>query len=90
MLATAPKDSVRSGARAVELATQACKLTDFKNGAFIDTLAAAHAEKGEWDEAVKWQQEAVKLSADQPEEVRKEMEDRIPLYKEKKAYREKP
>ena len=90
MLATAPKDSVRDGARAVEMAKQACKLTEFKNAAFIDTLAAAHAERGEWDDAVKWQEEAVKLSADQPEEVRKEMEDRIPLYKEKKAYREKP
>ena len=90
MLATALKDSVRNGAKAVELATQACKFTDFKNAAFIDTLAAAYAEKGDWDDALKWQQEAVKLSADQPEDVRKEMEDRIPLYKEKKAYREKP
>ena len=88
MLATAVKDSVRDGAKAVDLAKQACKLTGYKNAAFIDTLAAAYAEKGEWDEALKWQQEAVKLSADQPEDVRKELEERIPLYKEKKAYRE--
>ena len=89
MLATAPKDSVRDGAKAVTLAEQACRLTEYKNSAFLDTLAAAYAEKGAWEDALKWQELAVKLSADQPEEVRKEMEDRIPLYREKKAYREK-
>ena len=90
MLATAPKEGVRNGAKAIEMAIQACKLTEYKNAAFIDTLAAAYAEKGNFDEALKWQEEAVKLSGDQPEDVKKELEERIPLYKAKKPYRENP
>ena len=90
LLATAPQDGVRNGTRAVEIADQACKLTDYKNPAYLDTLAAAFAEKGDFANALKWQEEAVKLSEKEPEEVRKEMASRIPLFKEKKPYREVP
>ena len=48
LLATGTKDSVRNGQRAVELASQACKLTEYKNAGYLDTLAAAFAEKGEF------------------------------------------
>ena len=90
LLATATKDAVRNGARALELATQACKRTEYKNPGYLDTLAAAHAEKGDFSDALKWQEEAVKLAGDESEELRAELQSRIELYKAKKPYREEP
>lgn len=90
LLATGLKDSIRDGAKAVELARIACKLTEYKYAAFLDTLAAAHAEKGEWDDAVKWQQEAVKYSNQEPEDIKKQMAERVDLYRQKQPYREDP
>ena len=88
LLATGPKDDLRSGSRAVELANQACKLTEYKNSAYLDTLAAAYAENGDFDNAVKWQREAVKLAGDEPPDVQEDLKSRIPLYEGKKPYRE--
>src|SRR5262249_19208480 len=56
--ATGP-DGVRDGKRAVEAATRACELTDWKENEFLDTLAAAYAEVGDFDKAVEYQKKAV-------------------------------
>jgi tetratricopeptide (TPR) repeat protein len=45
-------DSLRNGARAVELATRACELTHYEVPMFIGTLAAAQAEAGQFTAAV--------------------------------------
>ena len=88
LLATSTKDEVRNGTRAVELATKACTLTDWQNPAFLDTLAASYAEKGDFPEALKWQREAVRLSTAEPAEVQAELQSRIALYEQTKGYRE--
>jgi serine/threonine-protein kinase len=89
-LATNPKDSIRNGHRAVEYAKKACHGTDYKYAPSLDTLAAAHAEAGEWDDAVKWQTEAATLAEKtHPDDV-KGMKERLALFKEKKAFREIP
>jgi tetratricopeptide (TPR) repeat protein len=89
-LATNPKDSVRDGRKAVEFAKKACHESDYKHAPTIDTLAAACAEAGDWDEAVKWQEEAVRLAkTTHPDEV-EGMQERIALFKQKKAFREVP
>ena len=51
ILCTSPIDSVRNGRRAVELAEQAGKLTNYKKSFVLSTLAAAYAETGDFDKA---------------------------------------
>jgi tetratricopeptide (TPR) repeat protein len=83
-LATDQNPELRDGQTAVEFATRACELTEWKNPAHLDTLAAAHAESGDFDSAVKWQTKAIGLLTD-----RRETEDyrtRLKLYQEKKPY----
>ena len=88
LLATSTKNELHNGTRAVELATKACTLTEWKNAAYLDTLAAAFADKSEFPEALKWQHEAVRLSDQEPAEVQAELQSRIALYEQKQSYRE--
>ena len=63
MLATNPNVSVRNGAEAVELARRAATLSAGKDPAILDTLAAAYAEAGRFDEAASTAEQAVRLAA---------------------------
>lgn len=88
-LATSPQDGLRDGARATRLAFAACELTDWKNAAYIDTLAAAYAETGNFAEAVRWQAKALELPEFQGT-VRTEAMNRLALYESGRPYRESP
>ncbi len=86
--ATNPDRSLRDGREAVELATKACELTQWRNAGYIDTLAAAHAEMGDFDKAIETQRQAVALlSVDA--RIRAELESRVELYRQRKPHREK-
>ncbi|MDA7951323.1 MAG: tetratricopeptide repeat protein [Pirellulaceae bacterium] len=86
LLATSPEEEVRNGKRAVELATKAAEVTEYKDANILSTLGAAHAEMGNWSEAEKWAAKALELSEeDQREGFQKELDS----YKEKKPWREK-
>jgi tetratricopeptide (TPR) repeat protein len=52
LLATIPDENVRNGKRAIEMATEACELTDWKDTQELNILAAAYAEAGHFDQAV--------------------------------------
>ena len=83
-LATLPEAKQRDGKSAVEFATQACELTEWKDPAYLDTLAAACAESGDFDAAVKWQVKAIELLPDEKE--KEDYRTRLKLYQEKRPY----
>lgn len=90
MLATSPDDQVRNGKRAVELAQRGCELTSWRQPVFIGTLAAAYAEAGQFDDAVKMGERARALAQKQGNEpVAKRNGELLEVYRQHKAYREK-
>jgi tetratricopeptide (TPR) repeat protein len=62
LLATAPDDKVRNGREALELATKACDGTKRNEPDLLDTLAAAYAELGRFDEALATANQAAQLA----------------------------
>jgi tetratricopeptide (TPR) repeat protein len=85
VLATSPDDKLRNGKRAVELAKQGCEVTEYKQAHILSTLAAAYAESGNFDEAVKWSKKAVETG---PEGIKSQLEKELESYQAKKAWRE--
>jgi hypothetical protein len=53
LLATSPEANYRNGADAIKFATRACELTLNEWPMFLGTLAAAYAEAGRFEEAIK-------------------------------------
>jgi tetratricopeptide (TPR) repeat protein len=86
LLAVGP-DGVRDGRRAVEYATRACAISRMKIPDYIDTLAAAYAEAGDFEKAVEFQTKA--LSAPAFEKTNgAEARRRLDLYKQRTPYRD--
>ncbi|QGJ68738.1 Hypothetical protein PBC10988_3990 [Planctomycetales bacterium 10988] len=83
--ATAPFEELRNGEQAKGLAEQVCQMTGFEAPLLLDTYAAAWAELGDFEKAVKWQQEAVDRAYP---EVLEELNKHLTLYQEQKPYRE--
>ena len=86
ILATCSDSKYRDGGKAVESAKTACTLTDWKQPSFLDTLAAAFAESGDFENAIKWQSKAIELATDPAE--KHELQSRLKLYQDKKPYRQ--
>lgn len=88
VLATSPDDAVRDGKRAIGIAQKACELTEWKQPHVISTLAAAHAEAGDFDEARKYSRQAVEGS-DEASEVRDQLKNELASYEAGKPWRER-
>jgi tetratricopeptide (TPR) repeat protein len=88
LCATCPDAKYRDAKRALESATQACKLGLWKEADQLGTLAAAYAEAGDFDAAIKWQYQAQAHYTDDEEQMKGW--DRLSLYRSSKPYREQP
>lgn len=83
--ATCNDSALRNGSSAIDLGKQACELTKWKDAWYLDSLAAAYAETRDFDQAIEWQEKAVKI--DPTIGVFKE---RLSLYKSGTPYHEAP
>ncbi len=89
--ATNPQAELRDGAQAVRLAKRAFGVTGNAQPALLITLAAAHAEAGQFDEAVATARKAREVAvADGQHELAKKSEHLIGLFSARQPYREEP
>jgi tetratricopeptide (TPR) repeat protein len=88
ILATAVDPAARDGREALVLAERAVKLTDRKDASSLDTLAAALAENGRFDEAIAAGTEALNLARARGDvSFPAELIQRLALYKARKPVR---
>lgn len=87
LLATSPDAPMSDPRAAVELAEQACQATNFTQAPLLDTLAAAYARAGRFQDAAEMAQKAVALAqaAGQTQAVTV-IETRLKLYREGRAF----
>ncbi len=86
LLAVGPAP-LRDGKQSVGHATRACELTGWKEPNYIDTLAAAHAEAGDFERAVELQMQALSFPEFQQADGEGGRE-RLDLYERKMPYRD--
>jgi tetratricopeptide (TPR) repeat protein len=86
-LSVCQNDSFRDGKQAVELATKACELTNWKQWNCIGTLAAAYAEAGDFKQAIKYEKQAISTGGITDKEIENE-KNRIKLFEQNKPTHE--
>jgi Zn-dependent membrane protease YugP/Tfp pilus assembly protein PilF len=84
--ATCPDARFRDGLQAVANAFRGMQLAQWKPVDWLATLAAAHAENGDFEEAVKWQ---IKCIDESPETARTELEEALRLYQTRHPLRDR-
>ena len=89
-MSTCPAPAFRNGKRAVEMATKANERFSYKLPAHVETLAAAYAESGLFEEAAKWETKALELIDEKSRDQREAMQERLALYRAGRAFREEP
>jgi tetratricopeptide (TPR) repeat protein len=83
LYATASEGRFWNGKKAVEYARAACELTEWKNPTCLDTLAAAYARIGDFENAIKWQEKALELAG---KTKRADAQQRLDLYRMRKPW----
>jgi tetratricopeptide (TPR) repeat protein len=84
--AECPNASLRNGQEAMADAKKACELSQWKAADFIETLAAACAEAGDFEAAVGYEQQAIAL--DRKTKILKNAERRLTTYQQHRPFRE--
>ena len=85
ILAACPDASLRDGRKAIEHAVEANILSGWSVGYFHEALAVAHAESGNFPEAVKWQKKAQEFGFDSFL-AKQDAAKRLALYERRTSY----
>ena len=80
-----PRRTIVGGKNAVAPATKACDLTQHRDADYLETLAAAHAEAAQFEQAVKRARDAIEKASNAE---RAAIENRLKLYEAGKPLRE--
>ncbi|MEM7100876.1 MAG: hypothetical protein AAF541_21630 [Pseudomonadota bacterium] len=86
LLATSKYSELRNGVLAVNTALQAVAQEPI--AAYLDTLAAAYAEAGNFEKAVETQQRAIEAISTNQMDLMEEFQSRLRLYQESQPWRE--
>ena len=91
ILATCPEDELRDCSRAIDLARKANRQTRGKHPSVLDTLAAAYADCGQFDRALKIAQEAIESARQtNDEKLERDIGMRLKLYQRRIPFRDLP
>ena len=91
LLSSCPEAEYRDGEKAVENATEACRLTQWQDWGALNTLAAAYAEAGDFEQAVHWQTQAIETAEEDEktaERHKRHLRYQLELYHEGKPFRQ--
>jgi tetratricopeptide (TPR) repeat protein len=89
ILATAPDERLRNDKEALRLADIACRANDFESPDLLDTLAAANANAGRYDNAVQWVDKAIAIAtAEKNSRLASALKTRREAYLAKRPYRD--
>jgi len=85
--AACPETNFRDDKKAIENATRACELTNWKDHRYVSVLAAVYAKVGDFDNAVEWQKKTIDLlTADNRANWQAIYESCLKLFKSGKPY----
>jgi tetratricopeptide (TPR) repeat protein len=91
VLAACPDASARNGAEAVALAERAVRLSGGRAAIYLDTLAAAYAEAGRFDDAIETARRGLEIAGSQNQsELKDGLAARLALYQAREPYRDAP
>ena len=89
ILATDKRVEIRNGTEAILWAQVACQGAGRENPEYLDTLAAAYAEAGRFEEAIRTARESLTLARSTGDtDLAEELEKRLQLYEAQKAFTE--
>lgn len=88
VLSTSPKDELRDGKKALELALKACEATEYKEAHILSTLASAYAETGDFEKAREWAAKAIEIAMEEDNPQLDQLKEELESYKQEKPWRE--
>jgi tetratricopeptide (TPR) repeat protein len=87
LLAASKESTIHNPDKAVRLARQACELTNYKKPDLLDTLSVAYAATGDFSKAIETAKKALELcQSSEQNTLKKEIENRLVLYKAGRPY----
>ena len=86
--ATCPEGKMRNGQQAVVFGQRGCEMTGWNQPFCLNALAAAYAEAGRFDQAVRWQEKACRYQEGVPKAEQEKAELRLRLYRAGLPYRD--
>jgi tetratricopeptide (TPR) repeat protein len=87
LLAASKETKIHNPDKAIRFAQRACELTSYKKPDLLDTLAVAYAASGDFHKAIETAEKALVLcQSSEQDTLKKNIENRLALYKAGKPY----